>query len=169
MKLDDQSFLFRFRLFTVADILKELAESVGRWSGDCAPALSNGALHRIPGTMGISPADYDTTTPAIRAGDLLVVCTRSGKSPILHHAVDLARREKARVAAIVGSEDNEVARRADLVLRLPLEAAGGQSPQPMGSLFEQALLLYLDGVVLRLMDALGKTPEDMERIHSNLP
>ena len=36
--------------------------------------------------------------------------------------------------------------------------------------FEQALLLYLDGViVLRLMERLGLTQEDMERVHSNLP
>jgi len=33
----------------------------------------------------------------------------------------------------------------------------------------EALLLYLDCIVLRLMRELGKTVEDMERIHSNLP
>ena len=39
----------------------------------------------------------------------------------------------------------------------------------MGSLFEQALHLYLDTVVLALMTELRRTAEDMERIHSNLP
>ena len=111
----------------------------------------------------------DTTTPAIREGDLLVECTRTGRSPILHHAVDLAHAERAKVAAVVGDEDNPVAEQADFVVRLPIELATGAPPQPMGSLFEQALLIYLDDVVLRLMRELGRTVEDMERIHSNLP
>jgi 6-phospho 3-hexuloisomerase len=111
----------------------------------------------------------DTTTPAIRRGDLLVVCSRSGQSPILHHAVRLAHNEKARVAAVVGMPEAPLARDADLVVQLPLEVAVGEPKQPMGSLFEQALHLYLDGVVLQLMSKLRRTAADMERIHSNLP
>jgi 6-phospho-3-hexuloisomerase len=82
----------------------------------------------------------DTTTPAIRTGDLLIPCSRTPETL-----------------------------KADLVVRLPLEAAKAEKAQPMGSLFEQALVLYLDQVVLRLMAELKKTVEDMERIHSNLP
>jgi 6-phospho-3-hexuloisomerase len=108
----------------------------------------------------------DTTTPAIRKGDLLIPCSRSGRSPILHHVIRLAHREGARVAAVVGTPE---ALKSDLVIRLPLEVAQAEKPQPMGSLFEQALLLYLDHVVLLLMSELNKTVEDMERIHSNLP
>lgn len=111
----------------------------------------------------------DTTTPAVRKGDLLVECTRTGASPILHHAVVLAHKEGAKVAAVVGPGGNPIADRADLVVRLPLDAAVSDLKQPMGSLFEQALHLYLDLVVLRLMADLGKTHEDMERVHSNLP
>jgi 6-phospho-3-hexuloisomerase len=108
----------------------------------------------------------DTTTPAIRAGDLLIPCSRTGRSPILHHTIRLAHREGARVAAVVGTAETL---KAEIIVRLPLEAAKGEKDQPMGSLFEQALLLYLDQVVLRLMAELKKTVEDMERIHSNLP
>ena len=46
---------------------------------------------------------------------------------------------------------------------------GGGSVLPMGSLFEQALLLYLDSLVVALMDRLGITAEQMERVHFNLP
>lgn len=111
----------------------------------------------------------DTTTPAISADDLLVVCSRTGHSPILRHAVDLAHAEGATAVAVVGIPDTPLAAAADLVVRLPLEAAQGEGCQPMGSLFEQALLIYLDGMVLRLMAELRKTAEDMQRIHSNLP
>jgi 6-phospho-3-hexuloisomerase len=111
----------------------------------------------------------DTTTPAIRANDLLVECSRTGQSPILHHAVRLAHKEGAIVAAVTGTRATPIARLADIVVRIPLEEARGERLQPMGSLFEQALLLYLDSVVLRLMEELGISAEAMERIHSNLP
>jgi 6-phospho-3-hexuloisomerase len=112
----------------------------------------------------------DTTTPAIRADDLLVVCSRTGRSPILRHAVSLAHNEGAHAVAVVGEVGTRLAKPADLVVRLPIELASESTPQPMGSLFEQALLLYLDGfVVPRLMQRLGLTAEDMERVHSNLP
>jgi len=112
----------------------------------------------------------DTTAPPIRNDDLLVICSRTGRSPILRHAVNLAHAEGARAVAVVGDEDTRLASAADLVIRLPMELASQSTSQPMGSLFEQALLLYLDGViVLRLMKRLGLTERDMEQVHSNLP
>ncbi|MEM8884470.1 MAG: SIS domain-containing protein [Planctomycetota bacterium] len=112
----------------------------------------------------------DTTTPAIRRDDLLVVCSRTGRSPILRHAVSLAHAEGARAIAVIGDEGTRLEGPADLVVRLPIEVAEQATEQPMGSLWEQALLLYLDGVIVRkLMERLGLTQEDMERIHSNLP
>jgi 6-phospho-3-hexuloisomerase len=111
----------------------------------------------------------DTTTPAIRADDLLVICSRTGRSPILRHAVDLGHREGARAVAVVGNADTALERAADLVVRLPIEEAADPARQPLGSLFEQALLLYLDATVTRLMQRLGITVEEMQEIHSNLP
>ena len=110
-----------------------------------------------------------TTTPAIRDDDLLVICSRTGRSPILRHAVHLAHSEKASAAAIVGLPDTPIVRKADLVLRRPIEVAEREAFQPMGSLFEQALLLDLEGLVVRLMERLGITAEQMERVHFNLP
>jgi len=40
------------------------AEGAGKWSGACAPALTNGALHRKPNTNGTSAAHYDATLAA---------------------------------------------------------------------------------------------------------
>ncbi|MHC4938522.1 MAG: SIS domain-containing protein [Planctomycetota bacterium] len=112
----------------------------------------------------------DTTTPAIRQDDLLIVCSRTGRSPILRYVVGLAHAEGANAVAVVGDMGTRIETTADLVVRLPIEVAESGTQQPMGSLWEQALLLYLDGViVLRLMEKLGLTQEDMERIHSNLP
>ena len=42
------------------------------------------------------------------------------------------------------------------------------SIQPMGSMFEQSLLLCLDGVVMGVMDRMGLTAETMFTRHANL-
>ena len=52
----------------------------------------------------------------------------------------------------VGDENTRLAKPADLVIRLPIELASAATPQPMGSLFEQALLLYLDGIIVPASD-----------------
>jgi hypothetical protein len=35
--------------------------SVGRWSGDCTPSPTNGAIVRLPSTSGTSASSYDST------------------------------------------------------------------------------------------------------------
>ncbi len=37
------------------------AEAVGEWSGGCAPALTNGSIHRNMASAGTTASDYDST------------------------------------------------------------------------------------------------------------
>jgi 6-phospho-3-hexuloisomerase len=109
----------------------------------------------------------DTTTPSIAKGDLLVVGSRFGRSGSLAHHVDIARREGARVAVVTMDPATPLARSADLVATIPV-AGGGPSKQPLGTLFEQSLLVYLDAVVLLLKRLLHKTEGAMRKRHTNL-
>lgn len=121
----------------------------------------------------------DVITPAIRRGDLLVICSRTGRSPVLLYYVKIAQRVGARVAIVTAEFDSAVARRADAILTLPSEPArprktprgpavrGKRKPEPpLGSVFEQALLVVLDQVVVDLMETLGLTSDDLRRIHT---
>ena len=113
----------------------------------------------------------DVITPAIRRGDLLVICTRTGRSPVLLHYVGIARRSGARVAVVTGERKSPVARRADAILHLPSEGrpARRKAPvgePPLGSVFEQALLIVFDQIVVDLMGVLGLTADDLRRIHT---
>jgi 6-phospho-3-hexuloisomerase len=114
----------------------------------------------------------DVITPAIRRGDLLVVCSCTGRSPILRHYMRIARRAGARVALVTADRKSPIADAADVVLELPSETKdrktlrGKNAEPPLGSVFEQAMLLVLDQVVLRLMRVLGLSPSDLSRIHT---
>ena len=113
----------------------------------------------------------DVITPAIRRGDLLVICSRTGRSPVLLHYVGIARKSGARVAVVTGERASPVARRADVILHLPSETPrpskkGRAGEPPLGSIFEQALMLVFDQMVVHLMAVLGLTADDLRRIHT---
>jgi 6-phospho-3-hexuloisomerase len=117
----------------------------------------------------------DVITPAIRRGDLLVICTRTGRSPVLLHYVRIAQRAGARVAVVTAQRGSPVAKRSDVILVLPSEQVparkragtrGRVAAPPLGSVFEQAVLLVFDRMVMDLMTVLGLTADDLRRIHT---
>ncbi len=114
----------------------------------------------------------DVITPAISDGDLLVICTRTGRSRILKHYIDIARRPGAAVAVVTGNRKSVVAKGADCVLTvddrpaLEMRRKSKGRVHPLGSLFEQALLVVLDQVVLSLMEDLELTEGDLASVHT---
>jgi 6-phospho-3-hexuloisomerase len=121
----------------------------------------------------------DVITPGIRRGDVLVICSRTGRSKVLLYYIDIAKRAGARVVLVAGERGSPVGRRSDVVLHLATGNGEGRPPSrgrkrrkstrgalPLGSLYEQALLLVLDHVVVRLMHALGLDEDDLRRIHT---
>lgn len=114
----------------------------------------------------------DVITPAIRRDDLLIIGSRTGRSPVLAFFIEIAHRVRARVAVVTANPQSMVARRADVVLAIDdrgiveRRKRRGEPYLPLGSLFEQALLLVLDQIVVDLMDALDLTERDLARIHT---
>ena len=60
-----------------------------------------------------------------------------------------------------------LARQADEVFLIPV-AEGGGSRQPLGTIFEQGLLLYCDALVLLAMRRLGISEADRAKQHTQL-
>ena len=114
----------------------------------------------------------ETTTPRITDKDLLVI--GSGSTPGLVVHSERARSIGASVALITIDADSPIAANASIVLPIAApspkvaEDTGARSVQPMGSLFEQALLLILDAMVLMLMEKMGETAETMFARHAVL-
>jgi 6-phospho-3-hexuloisomerase len=85
-----------------------------------------------------------------------------------------AKSLNAKVALITINPDSTVGVLADVIVRInapsPKAAKEGDivSVQPMGNLFEQSLLLFLDISVMMLMDKKSMTAEEMFKLHANL-
>jgi len=109
----------------------------------------------------------ETTTPSIEEGDLLVCCTRYGRSGTLLHFIDKAHAAGALAAVITMDLASPMVEKADEVLQIQV-AGDRETRQPLGTLFEQILLLTLDALVIVLMAKRGFTEREMARLHTNL-
>jgi 6-phospho-3-hexuloisomerase len=113
----------------------------------------------------------DMTVPPIGPGDLLLVSAGPGSFSTVLALMGVAAEAGARTLVIT-AQDGEAAQRADLLLRVPAQTmaddAGGASVLPMGSLFEGALYILFEVIVLRLRDQLGIPPDAMRARHTNL-
>lgn len=113
---------------------------------------------------------YDTTTPVIGPGDLLI--GHCAVTNVELNVIKCAKEAGARVALLTAHPENEHGRLADLCVRVPGQIFGGPeetpSIQPMASLLEQSLFLFTDIMVMLLMERLGVTTEAMKKRHTNL-
>jgi 6-phospho-3-hexuloisomerase len=116
----------------------------------------------------------ESTTPGLQVGDLLLVGSGSGETSTPLLAVRRAKAAGGNIAVLTSRRESAMAREADVLVHVPApvrewsEVEPVTTIQPMGSLFEQSLLLLLDTIVLMLKDRLRQNEEMMMARHSNL-
>ena len=116
----------------------------------------------------------EPTTPAIGQGDLLILSSGSGETQTVYDVAVLAKKNGVQIALLTVRPVSRLRQLADVVvefsaLQKPVDGeVEFQSIQPMTTLTEQSLLLFLDIVVLKLMTATRQTTEDLWRRHCNL-
>ena len=114
----------------------------------------------------------ETTTPAIKAGDLLLAGSGSGTTSTIVKAAEKAQAAGAQVVAISTTTDSPLAALATLVVVLPAaqkqDHGGTISQQYAGSLFEQAVLLLTDAIFQTLWALDGTPAEELWKRHANL-
>lgn len=114
------------------------------------------------------------TTPAIRAGDLLIIGSGSGATASLRTFAQTARVHGAHIALITAVDNAPLAEIAEqvLVISAPTPKANfvpdTPSVQPMASLFEQTMLVLLDALSLLIMNQLNQNDASAFLRHANL-
>ena len=116
----------------------------------------------------------ETTTPSIQKGDLLLIASGSGETGSLVAMAKKCCNMGIALATVTIFPNATIGKMADVTVVIDAPTAKSEettattSIQPMGSLFEQSLLLYLDSMILRLMELEGATSEIMFKLHANL-
>lgn len=116
----------------------------------------------------------EMTMPALGPGDLLIVSAGPGDFESIAALMKCAKTAGARNAVVTAQAQGGAAKRADAVLVIPAQTmaddrgAAAKSVLPMGSLYEAAMMLVFEVLVLQLRDRLGETPETMRVRHTNV-
>ncbi len=116
----------------------------------------------------------DMITPPVGAGDLLIVSDGPGRLATVAALVRVAREAGASVLLLTAEPEAEIARQADLVLTIPAQTmardrgAAASSVLPMGSVYEGALFLLFEIMVLDLKQRLDVSPAALRARHTNL-
>jgi 6-phospho-3-hexuloisomerase len=116
----------------------------------------------------------ESTTPSLLPGDLLLVGSGSGETQTAVLTARTALAAGGTVAVLTARPESTLAALADVRVIVPApvrESSGAEfvpTIQPMGSLFEQSLLLLLDAIVLELKSRLHQDERTMMARHSNL-
>jgi len=111
--------------------------------------------------------------PAITKEDLLLVGSGSGETAIPAAIARIAKKHGAKIAHVGSNTRSTISKLADITVRIPcwtkLTLADEiDSIQPMSSLFEQSLLIFLDVVALMLIERKKINIETLWHAHANL-
>jgi len=140
-------------------------------SGLCIRALGMRLMHLGKTVYVVG----ETTTPGIATKDLLILGSGSGRTTSLLAMVRRARSCDARILLFTTDAASPMSKLADQLVLVPapslgMNEGGWEHPsiQPMGTLFEQSLLILCDSLILRMMRQSGVSASQMLERHANL-
>ena len=124
----------------------------------------------------------ETINPNVGEGDLVIVISGSGTTTVPLAAAQMAESLHAKVVAITSQEESPLARTADLVVDMPgrediaaeneyhIRQLKGQheSLAPMGTMFEDTTMIFLDSIIAELMNRLGLSEDAMRERHATI-
>jgi len=124
----------------------------------------------------------DTIVPPVKEGDVVIAISGSGRTQLIVTAAEAARTVKAKVIAITSFPDSPLASIADVVVEIPgrtkvsrmedyfaRQILGIHEPlAPLGTLFEDTAMVFLDALIVELMHRLEKSEEDLRNAHANI-
>ncbi|WP_048165967.1 bifunctional 3-hexulose-6-phosphate synthase/6-phospho-3-hexuloisomerase [Palaeococcus pacificus] len=124
----------------------------------------------------------ETITPAFGEGDLLIAISGSGETKSIVDAAEIAKDQGGKVVALTSYKNSTLGRISDVVVTIPGRAKTDVPTDyiarqmlteykwvaPMGTLFEDSTMIFLDGIIALLMATFQKTEKDMKKKHATL-
>ncbi len=124
----------------------------------------------------------ETITPAAMEGDIVIAISGSGTTKIVLTVSEAAKDIGAKIIAITSRPESPLGRIADHIMII-----GGRTKiahedeyiarqllgerellSPLGTMFENNCMIFLDGLIVELMHRLGKTEEELRRLHATI-
>jgi 6-phospho-3-hexuloisomerase len=126
----------------------------------------------------------ETITPAAGKGDMLIAISGTGSTKMVLTASSAAKDINATVVAITSFPKSPLGKMADQIVLikgrtkegspreddyLARQIIGEREPlTPLGSIFENNCMVFLDSLVVELMQRLGQHEADLKRRHATI-
>jgi 6-phospho-3-hexuloisomerase len=114
----------------------------------------------------------DMTTPAVGAGDLVVLSCGPGRIAMVEALAGVARRDGARVLYLTAQPENPPAGQADRVVHITAQTMADDRDSaaalPMGSAYEIALFVLVDLITNAVRRRRSESVEELRSRHTNL-
>jgi 6-phospho-3-hexuloisomerase len=161
-----------FQAVTIMEVASSIFVAGAGRSGLCMRALGMRLMHLGKTVYVVG----ETTTPSITTGNLLILGSGSGRTASLLVMADQARRKGAEILLFttdLASPLAELAHHRVLIPALSYRTVDDKTRrrmtvQPLGTLFEQTMLIICDSLILGLMQRTGVSSEQMSQRHANL-
>jgi 6-phospho-3-hexuloisomerase len=126
----------------------------------------------------------ETITPAAEKDDLVIAISGTGMTKLVLSATTVAKEVGTRIVAITSYKDSPLGQMADLLVLikgrtrmgwpreedyLARQIMGEREPlSPLGSIFENNCMVFLDGLIVELMYRMKKNENDLKMRHATI-
>jgi 6-phospho-3-hexuloisomerase len=116
----------------------------------------------------------DMTTPAVGKGDLFIATVGPGEISTALALLDVAKKAGAAILVLTAQPQGRAAAFADAVIMIPAQTMANDqgtaktSILPMGSLYEGALFILFEIMILKLRGVVKVDPAIMRANHTNM-
>lgn len=112
---------------------------------------------------------WDTCTPPIRKGDLLIAISKSGTTPAVLNVIHSAHQHSARIILVTASLEPLVELPLHQIMFVDISPHNGHTRLfPMGTLFEISTLIYFDLIVAEIIHQQQLEESFLKTRHANL-
>lgn len=109
----------------------------------------------------------ETITPIVESGDAAVIISNTGETMSAIQTGNIVRRVGAKVIVFTSNKKSKLAHLANIVVCIPIKDEERKKDlAPLGTLFEDSTMIFLDGVTSELMVKLGESEESMRGRHA---
>ena len=122
----------------------------------------------------------ETINPAVGEDDLAIIISGSGSTALPVTVAEIAKKLGVKVLAVTSNPESLLGKTADHVVRVPGRSRAAREEEyhsrqllgehealtPMGTLFENSCMIFLDSLIAELMGRLGMSEEEMKRRHA---
>ena len=108
----------------------------------------------------------DMTTPIIGKDDLTIVISNTGETMSAVQTANIARRIGSHVVSITGAKTSKLANASNTVIVVNPKTEVKKELIPLGTLFEDSVIVMLDSIIPLIMDKLNQTEESMRKNHA---